>query len=88
MNFINEMKAALHRFHERQERKAQNCITAESELAIQVMEFNGQLYLSHGDVPLVLLRSADEATWQVCQARKTRTDYLIWRRSLRQTTNL
>lgn len=87
--FLDKLKKRLQTWHEeradRMENKRQARLDAEAREAVQVMEFNGELYVSVHGIPLFGQSDlSDDLTEAVASGRKTYKDWKeekLWERT-------
>ena len=89
ITFLDEIRKRLQTWHEeradRMQNKRQACLDAEAREAVQVMEFNGELYVSVHGVPLFGEDDIQEDFAEaVATARKKYKDWMeekLWERT-------
>ena len=87
--FLDKLKKRLQTWHEeradRMETKRQARLDAEAREAVQVMEFNGELYVSVHGIPLFVQSDlSDDLTEAVASGRKAYKDWKeekLWEQS-------
>ena len=87
--FLDKLKKRLQTWHEeradRMENKRQARLDAEAREAVQVMEFNGELYVSVHGIPLFGQSDlSDDLTEAVASGRKAYKDWMeekLWERT-------
>ncbi len=76
-NFIEWLSAKKTAYKEKKSRAKQETLEHMGYTAINVIEFNGKLYVSHNGVPVVPVTSLNTEVEKVVAA--SRKDFLAWK---------
>lgn len=82
-NFLEEIKRRIQVWHEQRaeriEAERQAELDAEANKAVQVMEFNGELYVSVNGIPLFSQDCVMRNLTPVAMVRLGRKSYKVWK---------